>query len=96
MTASSAAPAPAAGAGTNTISPEEIAHFSSLAAHWWDPTGEFIFLHRMNPCRIRFVRESLERIDEVEAEGEDGGAWLEGRSVLDVGCGGGIFAEVSH
>lgn len=85
-----------AGTGTNTISADEIAHFSSLAAHWWDPKGEFVFLHRMNPSRIQFVRESIERVEELEQEGVPGGGqWLSGKRVLDVGCGGGIFAEVS-
>ncbi|KAL8293277.1 hypothetical protein RQP46_000971 [Phenoliferia psychrophenolica] len=83
------APPPAAGTGTNTISASEIAHFSSLAAHWWDPTGEFALLHRMNPARVQFVRDSILRTEELGG----GARWLEGRSVLDVGCGGGIFAE---
>lgn len=77
---------------TNTISPTEIAHFSALAAHWWDPTGEFALLHRMNPARIHFVRDSILRQEELE--GVNPARWLEGKSVLDVGCGGGIFAEV--
>lgn len=78
---------------TNTISAAEIAHFSSLSAHWWDPTGEFALLHRMNPARIQFVRDSILR--QHELDGANPGRWLEGMAVLDVGCGGGIFAEVS-
>lgn len=74
---------------TNTISDEEIAHFSRLSAHWWDPTGEFGLLHRMNPARIEFLRGELLRVHEL-----DGPRWLRGKDVLDVGCGGGIFAEV--
>ncbi|GAA6024944.1 hypothetical protein JCM8202_002157, partial [Rhodotorula sphaerocarpa] len=73
---------------TNTISDEEIAHFSRLSAHWWDPTGEFGLLHRMNPARIEFLRGELLRVHEL-----DGPRWLRGKDVLDVGCGGGIFAE---
>ncbi|GAA5909910.1 hexaprenyldihydroxybenzoate methyltransferase [Sporobolomyces salmoneus] len=73
---------------TNTISPSEIAHFSALSAHWWDPTGEFGLLHRMNPSRIQFMRDSLLRAEELPKV-----RWLEGKDVLDVGCGGGIFAE---
>ncbi|KAM0746170.1 ubiquinone biosynthesis O-methyltransferase [Meredithblackwellia eburnea MCA 4105] len=81
--------APASG-GTNTVSQDEIAHFSSLAQHWWDPTGEFALLHRMNPTRVQFVRESLLRKEELDVQT---GKWLKGKRVLDVGCGGGIFAE---
>lgn len=50
-----------------------------------------MLLHRMNPARIRFIKESLLRIEELA----EGSRWLEGRTVLDVGCGGGIFSEVS-
>ncbi|GAA5959007.1 hypothetical protein JCM8115_000722 [Rhodotorula mucilaginosa] len=73
---------------TNTISSDEIAHFSRLSAHWWDPTGEFGLLHRMNPARIEFLKGELLRVEEL-----GGPRWLEGKDVLDVGCGGGIFAE---
>lgn len=79
---------------TNTISEAEIAHFTALAQHWWDPTGEFALLHRMNPARIEFMRDSLMRHEELPNEGRNGN-WLRGKDVLDVGCGGGIFAEVS-
>jgi len=80
---------PDASSSTNTISQAEIDHFSALAANWWDPTGEFGLLHRMNPARIDFLRDELLRVEEL-----DGARWLQGRQVLDVGCGGGIFAEV--
>lgn len=47
-------------------------------------------MHRMNPARLQFMRESIQRDEELV-----GSRWLEGKEVLDVGCGGGIFAEVS-
>lgn len=43
----------------------------------------------MNPARVQFLRESVLRREELV-----GARWLEGKDVLDVGCGGGIFAEV--
>lgn len=49
----------------------------------------------MNPVRIKFLKESLLRIEEFDDELEVKNRWLEGKEVLDVGCGGGIFAEVS-
>jgi len=57
----------------------ELAKFSALAHRWWDPTSEFRPLHEINPLRLAHI----ERLA--------GG--LEGRRVLDVGCGGGILAE---
>lgn len=57
---------------------QELAKFSELAHRWWDPESEFRPLHQINPLR-------LEWIDEL--------AGLRGKTVLDVGCGGGILAE---
>jgi 2-polyprenyl-6-hydroxyphenyl methylase/3-demethylubiquinone-9 3-methyltransferase len=56
----------------------EIAKFEALAQRWWDPKGEFRPLHELNPLRLGFIEEHLS---------------LEGKSVLDVGCGGGILSE---
>jgi 2-polyprenyl-6-hydroxyphenyl methylase / 3-demethylubiquinone-9 3-methyltransferase len=58
--------------------PQELAKFSELAHRWWDPTSEFKPLHQINPLRLRWI-------DDI--------AGLKGKSVLDVGCGGGILAE---
>jgi 2-polyprenyl-6-hydroxyphenyl methylase/3-demethylubiquinone-9 3-methyltransferase len=61
------------------VDPSEIAKFSALAHRWWDPTSEFRPLHEINPLRLGHIERLV------------GG--LEGRRVLDVGCGGGILAE---
>ncbi len=58
--------------------PIELEKFSKLAHRWWDPTSEFKPLHDINPLR-------LEYIDRI--------AQLNGKAVLDVGCGGGILSE---
>ena len=58
--------------------PQELAKFSDLAHRWWDPGSEFKPLHEINPLRLRWI---------------DGIAALKGKSVLDVGCGGGILTE---
>ena len=60
------------------VDPGETARFDALAARWWDPEGAFRALHEINPVRLRFVEERVR---------------LEGARILDVGCGGGIFAE---
>jgi 2-polyprenyl-6-hydroxyphenyl methylase/3-demethylubiquinone-9 3-methyltransferase len=64
---------------TPNVDPAELAKFSALAHRWWDPTSEFRPLHEINPLRLEHIARLA------------GG--LEGKRVVDVGCGGGILAE---
>lgn len=68
----------------------EVAKFEAIAAEWWDPRGKFAPLHAMNPCRIGYA------VDQIAlALGRDRRRprALEGLSVVDVGCGGGLACE---
>ncbi len=58
--------------------PAELAKFSDLAHRWWDPESEFRPLHQINPLRLNWI---------------DGLVSLSGKTVLDVGCGGGILSD---
>jgi 2-polyprenyl-6-hydroxyphenyl methylase/3-demethylubiquinone-9 3-methyltransferase len=58
--------------------PQELQKFSDLAHRWWDPTSEFRPLHEINPLRLEWINAR---------------SALSGKSVVDVGCGGGILAE---
>jgi 2-polyprenyl-6-hydroxyphenyl methylase/3-demethylubiquinone-9 3-methyltransferase len=60
------------------VDPDEIAKFESLAARWWDPHSEFKPLHDINPLRLNYINDRV---------------GLKSKTVLDVGCGGGILAE---
>ncbi len=60
------------------VDAQELAKFSELAHRWWDPESEFRPLHQINPLRLDWI---------------DTLAQVKGKSVLDVGCGGGILAE---
>ena len=58
--------------------PQELVKFSQLAHRWWDPKSEFKPLHEINPLRLNWI---------------DKHAPLTGKTVLDIGCGGGILSE---
>lgn len=60
------------------VNPEEIAQFDIIAEDWWEPAGAFASLHAINPLRLSFIAQQVD---------------LQGQSVLDIGCGGGILSE---
>jgi len=74
----------------STIDPAEAVHFGRLAADWWDPKGSSAMLHRLNPVRLKYLRE---RIDLHFGADEHDRRPLAGRRVADVGCGAGLLAE---
>lgn len=57
---------------------EELSKFAALASHWWDADGELKTLHQINPLRLGYISKIVS---------------LSGKSVIDIGCGGGILAE---
>lgn len=78
------------GEPTTTIDIEDVARFSALANDWWDPDGSFASLHRITPARMAYICDALGPIRDSNASPARP---LEGLSVLDVGCGGGLLAE---
>ncbi len=70
---------------TTSIDPEEVARFERLANAWWDPEGVFWPLHKLNRFRSSVLLQHL-----TESAGRNP---LSGRTVLDIGCGGGLLSE---
>jgi 2-polyprenyl-6-hydroxyphenyl methylase/3-demethylubiquinone-9 3-methyltransferase len=63
---------------TDNVYAHEIHKFGSMAELWWDKQGEFKTLHAVNPLRLQFIQQHIS---------------IEGKRVIDVGCGGGILTE---
>ncbi|MEE8575155.1 MAG: bifunctional 2-polyprenyl-6-hydroxyphenol methylase/3-demethylubiquinol 3-O-methyltransferase UbiG [Thermodesulfobacteriota bacterium] len=66
---------------TNPQQPDE--DFDHFADDWWDPKGRLASLHKINAIRVEYFVEITDKLS--------GG--LEGKRVLDLGCGGGILSE---
>lgn len=62
----------------SNVDTAEVAKFEALASRWWDRDSEFKPLHDINPLRANFIDEHSP---------------VAGKTVLDVGCGGGILTE---
>lgn len=63
----------------DNVDPAEIDKFQAIANRWWDEESEFKPLHRINPIRVEYINKLC------------GG--LDGKKVLDIGCGGGLLTE---
>jgi 2-polyprenyl-6-hydroxyphenyl methylase/3-demethylubiquinone-9 3-methyltransferase len=75
---------------TATLDQAELDRFARLASEWWDANGKFRTLHLIGPARMTFLRDSLARHFK---RGGGGLRPLEGLSILDIGCGGGLVCE---
>ena len=73
-----------------TIDPAEVARFEKIAETWWDPNGSMKVLHKFNPVRLGYIRdEACRRFGRDPRSARS----LEGLTILDVGCGGGVLSE---
>ncbi|MBU0800153.1 MAG: bifunctional 2-polyprenyl-6-hydroxyphenol methylase/3-demethylubiquinol 3-O-methyltransferase UbiG [Alphaproteobacteria bacterium] len=76
---------------TGSVDPQEIAHFAKDSRDWWDENGPFRPLHRLNPVRLRYIRDRI--IDANPGAVRRSLKPLDGLKILDIGCGGGLVCE---
>ena len=73
----------------NTINKKEIEKFTKIAEEWWNPHGKFKPLHKFNPIRISYIKESIINAFKLNQKVKP----LEKIKILDIGCGGGLLSE---
>ena len=75
----------------STVDPEEINSFNAQANQWWDETGPFKPLHKINPLRLSFLLDEIKT--HFKCQNLKTSTPLKGLKILDVGCGGGLLCE---
>ena len=73
----------------STVNKKEIQKFSEIAEEWWDPFGKFKPLHKFNPIRISYIKNSIIENFRLPNKKKP----LEKIKILDIGCGGGLLSE---
>ena len=73
----------------STINKKEIEKFTKIAEEWWDPNGKFKPLHKFNPIRIKYIKDTIISEFKIKNENEP----FKGLTILDIGCGGGLLSE---
>jgi 2-polyprenyl-6-hydroxyphenyl methylase/3-demethylubiquinone-9 3-methyltransferase len=74
----------------STIVAEEVRQFASHAGDWWDPNGSEAMLHKLNPVRLKYIRDQIDQHWQCD---EHLRTPLEGKTALDVGCAAGLLTE---
>ncbi len=73
----------------NTVNKKEIEKFSKIAEEWWDIEGKFKPLHKLNPIRIKYIKEKVVNHFNINSKSKP----LKNIELLDIGCGGGLLSE---
>src|SRR5689334_21636279 len=69
---------------------DEVMQFAAQARDWWDPNGAEASLHKLNPERLKYIRDQIDQHWQCD---ECSRSPLAGKTALDVGCGAGLLTE---
>ncbi len=75
---------------SSSVDPDEVARFERMATRWWDANGPMRALHKLNPVRLKYIRDQIDQHWQID---ECSRTPLAGKTALDVGCGAGLLAE---
>ncbi|WP_298421886.1 bifunctional 2-polyprenyl-6-hydroxyphenol methylase/3-demethylubiquinol 3-O-methyltransferase UbiG [Rhodoblastus sp.] len=83
------------GEATGSVDREELARFAKLGDAWWDLEGPQRALHKLNPTRIRYLRNLFcsHFADGDTPRDRRAEKPLKNLRIVDLGCGGGLLAE---
>ena len=74
---------------SSTINDKEVEKFSKIADQWWDINGKFKPLHKFNPVRLNYIIKTICKNFDREFDSLNS---LQGITILDIGCGGGLLS----
>ncbi len=78
-----------------SVNRDDVDRFDRLGELWWDEAGSMGILHKINPVRVEYIRDHACRAFKRDGAPRDRHEAypLEGLTIADIGCGGGILSE---
>ncbi|KAJ3333213.1 hypothetical protein HDU76_010534 [Blyttiomyces sp. JEL0837] len=90
----STSPQPSPSSTYSSIDAAEVSKFAKASADWWNPRGQFEMLHKMNPMRVKYIRDQYQKhSQDPSTVSTDPSLPFAGLRMLDIGCGGGLLSE---
>jgi 2-polyprenyl-3-methyl-5-hydroxy-6-metoxy-1,4-benzoquinol methylase len=77
----------------NSVDFEEMKRFSKVAQEWWNPSGPYALLQKMNPTRVSYIRDTLAQFNNRNSKENIAAFPFTGLEMLDLGCGGGFLSH---
>jgi len=76
----------------SSVDPREVESFSRIK-DWWNPNGSQRALHAYNHSRVEYIKRVYHIHSQNKVKNKN--HMFEGLDIIDVGCGAGLFCEVS-